>query len=158
MITRIATWARNLRVPTAEQLKRMSDDEAYTVITCARRARIRVVVMAELERRDLEDQLRAREAARLEKQRAKRAALREAYDLYVHAAWLAAETDCNGYLLSKDGNAAGVDPVALWSMHESRAMRLASEELRDWWRVNGRTTFKQWQKQAREQRPETVAA
>jgi hypothetical protein len=43
-------------------------------------------------------------------------------------------------------------------MAEARAMRLASEELRDWWAVNGRITFAEWQRQAREQRPDTVGA
>ncbi|MFI9507563.1 hypothetical protein [Nocardia sp. NPDC052566] len=57
-----------------------------------------------------------------------------------HRAWLAAEDSTNGYMLSKIGQKAGVDPRQLWSMPEDRARRYASEELRGWWDENGRVT------------------
>jgi hypothetical protein len=47
----------------------------------------------------------------------------------------------------------------LWSMPEKRAMRYASPELAEWWGLHGRWTYRQFQQQSREQRPEmTVAA
>ena len=55
-------------------------------------------------------------------------------------AWLKAEDDTNGYMLSKAGERAGVDPLSLWSGGEDRARKYASEELRAWWDRHGRTT------------------
>ncbi|WP_406234943.1 hypothetical protein [Nocardia sp. NBC_01009] len=57
-----------------------------------------------------------------------------------HRAWLDAEGSTNGYMLSKAGERAGVDPRDLWSMPEDRARKYASEELRGWWDENGRVT------------------
>ncbi|MEU1432140.1 hypothetical protein ABZ412_34240 [Nocardia sp. NPDC005746] len=57
-----------------------------------------------------------------------------------HHAWLNAEEATNGYMLSKAGERAGVDPRKLWSMPEDRARKYASEELRGWWDQNGRMT------------------
>ncbi|WP_280442239.1 hypothetical protein [Nocardia brasiliensis] len=57
-----------------------------------------------------------------------------------HRAWLSAEDATNGYMLSKAGEKAGVDPRQMWSMSEDRARKLASEELRGWWDEHGRTT------------------
>jgi hypothetical protein len=63
--------------------------------------------------------------------------LRAEYDLYRHAAWVQAERDCNGYLLSEEGRAAGIEPERLWEIPWEKAVRFASEELLDWWGVNG---------------------
>ncbi|MFE2994264.1 hypothetical protein ACFXG4_04940 [Nocardia sp. NPDC059246] len=57
-----------------------------------------------------------------------------------HQAWLNAEDATNGYMLSKHGERAGIDPRKLWSMPEDRARKYASEELRAWWDEYGRTT------------------
>uniref|UniRef100_UPI003F493F9D VG15 protein n=1 Tax=Nocardia suismassiliense TaxID=2077092 RepID=UPI003F493F9D len=57
-----------------------------------------------------------------------------------HRAWLSAEDATNGYMLSKAGEKAGVDPRQLWSMPEDRARKYASEELRGWWDEHGRMT------------------
>ncbi|MCC3311518.1 hypothetical protein [Nocardia africana] len=57
-----------------------------------------------------------------------------------YRAWLQAENDTNGYMLSKAGEKAGTDPRRLWSMPEAQARKHASEELRAWWDEHGRVT------------------
>jgi hypothetical protein len=158
VFTRIAAFARTLFVPSAEALERMSDLEACELFGSTRRERARAAIWAEMARRDAEAERQRREEDRRKRARAKRAAEREAYDLYVYNAWIAAEEACNGYLLSKAGLEAGVEPDDLWPMQEARAMRLASEELREWWAANGRMTFAEWKRQSREQRPEMAVA
>lgn len=69
---------------------------------------------------------------------------REAYDNYAHSQFLAAEYACNGNLLNKKGHAKGVDPTTLFSGDYRRAGAYASEELRTWFRENGRMTYAEW--------------
>jgi regulator of protease activity HflC (stomatin/prohibitin superfamily) len=145
--------ARILRVPLPAELQRWTDLEVAELWNRrGHRSRIATLISAEMDRRDEIDRARARKQAGIDKARARRAAIREDYDLYVHAAWLAAEADCRGVLLSRAGKASGVDPVQLWSMPWPRTAKLASEELLAWWAVNGRWTFGTFQQQAREQR------
>jgi hypothetical protein len=158
MFTRALAWARSWRVPPAGRLAGMSDDELTAYAWSARREAGVTAALAELDRRDREAEARSRAAEKSARAAAKRAALREEHCLYVRAAWLAAEAECNGYLLSRAGKAAGIDPAALWSMPRQRAERLASEELRDWWSRNGRVTFGEWQRRSRQRRPEPVPA
>jgi hypothetical protein len=149
-----AAWLRMLRVPTREELMRLTDLEVADLYQAkGSHRRVASILMAEMDRRDRED----RKRARLDRARAKRQALRSDYDLYVHAAWLKAEADCNGYLLSRAGLAAGIDPAELWSMNTARAMRLASEELIEWWGLHGRWTYTTFKTQARQQRYERAA-
>jgi hypothetical protein len=151
---RIAAWARPWRVPSPAELAAMSDDEAMAAYAALRRARARDAVVAEAARRDQAD----REAARTARAQERRAKQREEYDMHVYVQWLAAEEACKGYLLSKAGREADINPPDLWPMNEARAMRLASEELRDWWARHGRITYVQWRAMSREQRPELVSA
>lgn len=69
---------------------------------------------------------------------------REEYDSFVYTAYLAAETECRGHLLTRDAEAAGVDPVTLFSGPAARARKHASEELRAWWAGHGRVTYSEW--------------
>lgn len=89
-------------------------------------------------------------------------ALREEYQLYRHAAWEQAERDCNGYLLSKEGRRAGIDPERLWEIPEEKAVRYASPELLDWWGIgdcraggpeHGRLTWEDYREQALREMP-----
>ncbi|GAA4059770.1 phage minor capsid protein [Actinomadura miaoliensis] len=66
---------------------------------------------------------------------------RQAYRDYVHAQWLAAEEATNGYLVTREGTARGIDPRSLFTGPEARARRWASDELKAWWDQNGRMTF-----------------
>ncbi len=71
-------------------------------------------------------------------------ACREEYDTFVFTSYMQAENECRGQLLNREGLAAGIDPVELFSGPASRARKYASEELRTWWGRNGRTTFAEW--------------
>lgn len=66
---------------------------------------------------------------------------RAAYKERAYQHWLAAEEELNGYLLSKAGEAAGVDPRSLWFGNAKTATKYASEELRGWWDEHGRLTL-----------------
>lgn len=58
---------------------------------------------------------------------------------------LQAESACRGYLLRKESEAAGVDPVRLFSGPEAYARKHASEELLRWWEANGgRQTYAEY--------------
>ena len=61
------------------------------------------------------------------------AAVRRQYDEWVHLQWLAAETATRGHLLTQAGQAAGIDPVELFSGPAARARKWASEDLKRWW-------------------------
>jgi hypothetical protein len=83
-----------------------------------------------------------------------RASVREQWHDGAYAQYLAADSECRGYLFSREGEAAGIDPwPALWTGPEPRAMRYASEELREFWYINGgRTTVTQYGQQLRDAR------
>ena len=65
-----------------------------------------------------------------------------------HAQYLAADAVCRGVLLSRQGKRAGVSEWSLWSGPEARAMRYASEELREFWYANPRVTVSRYRQQA----------
>ncbi|MEU5847447.1 phage minor capsid protein [Saccharopolyspora shandongensis] len=62
----------------------------------------------------------------------------------VYAAYIAAEAATNGYLLSNEAEAAGIEPLSLFTGPAARARRWASDELLEWWDENGRLTFEEW--------------
>jgi hypothetical protein len=141
-----AAWLRMLRVPSQADLMRLTDLEAAELYRArGHHRRVRAMLAADMDRRDRED----RAKARMERARAQREQLRAEYDLYVHAAFLAAERDCRGELLSRAGIAAGIDPQQLWQMRFDRAARWASEELIQWWGEHGRWTYTTWKQQDR---------
>ncbi|MFD3829724.1 phage minor capsid protein [Streptomyces sp. NPDC058621] len=65
---------------------------------------------------------------------------REMYDEYAYRQYLAAEQDCNGYLLNRKAQAAGHDPGSLFSGPARIAYSRASDELKEWWKEHGRLT------------------
>lgn len=69
---------------------------------------------------------------------------REEYDAHVHLAYLTAETDCRGHLLTRGAEAAGIHPITLFSGPASRARKHASDELRAWGARHGRMTYVEW--------------
>lgn len=94
-------------------------------------------VVAEGKRRDrLEQAQRARDS--------ERATWAEA----AHAQYLAADAVCRGVLLSRQGKRAGVSEWSLWAGPEARAMKYASEELREFWYANPRVTVGRYRQQA----------
>lgn len=84
--------------------------------------------------------------------------LRETYDAYTTTQWLAAEADCRGFLLSKEGQAAGIDPEELFSGPAARAEKYASDELKEWWGRNGRMSFAAFKANAYESDPDADKA
>jgi hypothetical protein len=73
-------------------------------------------------------------------ERITRAKAREMYAEYVYRQYLDAEDACRGYLLNKKAQTDGIDPMSLFSGPARIAHARASDELREWWRVNGRLT------------------
>lgn len=72
---------------------------------------------------------------------------RASYRDHVHRQWLAAENATRGNLVTREGQARGIDPVRLFSGPEAYARRWASDELKAWWDTHGRPTFAEWKAQ-----------
>jgi hypothetical protein len=72
---------------------------------------------------------------------------REEYDGFVYTNYLAAESECRGQLLTREGVAKGIDPATLFSGPAARARKYASPELRTWWARHGRITYSEWRYQ-----------
>lgn len=70
---------------------------------------------------------------------------RDEFDDYREAELAKAERDCRGILLNARGRAAGIDPLDLFMGNEVHAQAYASDELKDWWRDNGRPTFERFE-------------
>jgi hypothetical protein len=71
-------------------------------------------------------------------------ACREEYDSHLSTSYVAAETECRGQMLSREGLAKGIDPRTLFTGPASRVRTYASEELRTWFSRQGRMTFAEW--------------
>lgn len=69
---------------------------------------------------------------------------RESYDSYVYDSWARAEDECRGVLLTKEAARRGVDEVSLFSGPAHVAEANASTELLQWWKANGRCTYREW--------------
>jgi hypothetical protein len=126
---------------TSEALKALTEDELAGIYAEADETEA-AAILAEMSRRDRAARKHARDAARW-------AAVYAAWHDFAHAQYLAAEAECNGYLLSRDGQAAGIDPFELWSGTEASVRRYASEELRNFWLANARLTVSQFHAQMR---------
>lgn len=72
---------------------------------------------------------------------------RASYRDLVYRQWLAAENATRGQLVTRQGQARGIDPIKLFSGSEATARRWASDELKAWWDTHGRTTFAEWKEQ-----------
>lgn len=74
-------------------------------------------------------------------------ACREEYDAYLATTYIAAETECRGQLLSREGLASGINPQSLFTGPAARVRKYASEELRTWFGRHGRITYAEWKYQ-----------
>jgi hypothetical protein len=72
---------------------------------------------------------------------------REEYDSYLSTVYTAAETECRGQLLGREGLAKGIDPQSLFTGPAVRVRKYASEELRTWFGRHGRITYAEWKYQ-----------
>lgn len=59
----------------------------------------------------------------------------------VHKAYMLAEEETRGSMLSRAGTAAKFDPVNLWYCTDAQVKKYASEEMRIWFDANGRITL-----------------
>ena len=69
---------------------------------------------------------------------------RQEYDSYVYIQYLTAEEYCRGNMLTKEGEAKGVDPISLFSGPNSVAAKYASPELKSFFGNHGRVTYTEW--------------
>lgn len=69
------------------------------------------------------------------------------YLSYVDYEYLAAEEDCAGVLVNKEGQALRIDGFDLFRGTRLRAMKYASEELLQWWADNPRLNMEQFENQ-----------
>src|ERR1700677_554784 len=127
-----------MHLTTVPDLRSLSDDELAERFAVAGEAET-AAILAECNRRD-----------RLQRQRDRRAAVRDEWAIVQHAQYLAADALCRGSLLSKAGRAAGVSESSLWTGRRDVAMKYASEELRDFWAVNPRMTVTEYAAQLAE--------
>jgi len=74
-------------------------------------------------------------------------AMREEFELYRHAVYARAHEELRGELLNARGRAEAVDPYSLFMGPASRAEHFASEELCEWWMLNGRPTVEEYESQ-----------
>lgn len=81
---------------------------------------------------------------------AKRAAERAAWLDAAHAQYEQASEACAGHLLADGASVA--DELSLWRGSEAWAQGQASEELREWWHVNGRLSLAEYRRQQAMQR------
>lgn len=78
--------------------------------------------------------------------------LREMYREHTWAQYMDAEDATNGYLLSRQARAFGVDPASLFSGPAHIAYARASEELKRYWHDNPRMTFVEYEEMVTGQR------
>lgn len=126
-------------------LRAMSEKQLITHLETVNDDKAAGQVMRELERRERTEKTTAR-------RKDKTAALREEHHLAVHAAYLDAERETRGHMLSREGRAAGVDPRTLWTGPEARARKYASEELRAYFDQHGRLTAGEWRRRSAQER------
>ena len=69
---------------------------------------------------------------------------RAAYRDHVDRLYWLAEEETNGFLLTREGEARGIDPRELFTGPEARARKWASDELKQFWDRYGRPTFEEF--------------
>ena len=99
---------------------------------------------------DVLAELRRRDALSDERRRQARLRAAEPWQAQAYAQYLAADEACRGHLLSRRGQAKGVDPwPALWTGPQATADAWASYELQEFWQANPRITVTEYQRQER---------
>lgn len=125
-------------IPDRAVIRAMTDEQLAKSVDWNDPKSVKAFI-GEAERRDRAD---ARKRARMDKA----ARDRDDHTIAVEAAYLQAEHETRGNLLSKAGKAAGVDPKSLWTGSERRANKYASEELRAYFDKHGRLTRNEWKR------------
>ncbi len=76
--------------------------------------------------------------------------MRRDFEDYREQQHAAASHDCNGVLLNRAGQAAGIDTYSLFIGPRARAVKYASDELIEWWATHGRMTVTDFEAQTLE--------
>jgi hypothetical protein len=126
----------------AESLKSLTDEELAERYATAEAGDDIAAVLAEMERRD-------RKAARTATDKARWAAVYEAWELFAHAQYLAAEEECRGNLVRKEYLSEITSGWELWTGSERWARERATEELREFWDANTRMTVSEFREMRR---------
>jgi len=126
----------------AESLRSLSDDALAGRYAAAEADEDITAILAEMERRD-------RKAARTAIDKARWAAVYEAWELFAHAQYLAAEEECRGNLVRREYRAEVTTGWQLWAGTERAARERATDELREFWDANPRMTVSQFQEMQR---------
>lgn len=77
----------------------------------------------------------------------KREQAREDYERHLYNQFLDAELECRGHMLTREGEAKGIDPVTLWRTNRTTANRYASDELKSFWNRHGRLSLAEYRYQ-----------
>jgi hypothetical protein len=126
----------------AGSLGSLSDDALAGRYATAEAGDDIAAVLAEMERRE-------RKAARTATDKARWAAVYEAWELFAHAQYLAAEEACRGNLVRKEYLSEITSGWDLWSGSNRWAYERATDELRDFWDANARMTVSEFREQQR---------
>lgn len=73
------------------------------------------------------------------------ALMRDEFELYRHALYTRACDELRGELVNRRGRALGVDAYSLFIGSTVRAHAYATDELVEWWQVNGRPTVESYE-------------
>lgn len=117
---------------------------------------------AEAFNQDPEELRRSELAAEIDRDRmpgeSREQAARRAFKEQVAIAYVQAEAVTNGHMLNPAGRAAGIDPFTLFTGNRARAEKYASDELKEFWEINGRPTFVEFKAQVLGRREDVQAA
>lgn len=91
----------------------------------------------------------AEQTAKTLADRARWAAVYEAWELFAHAQYLAAEEECRGNLIRREYLAEHTSGWRLWTGGHSWAYERATDELREFWDNNTRVTVSEFREQQR---------
>ena len=73
--------------------------------------------------------------------------LRDEYQALMEAEYLLVHEELNGRLLNRRGEAKGIDPWSLFRSNWTYVKAYGSEELIEWFTLNPRLTFAQYERQ-----------
>jgi len=125
-----------------EALKNLSEDELAGAYAAAEADEDVAAVLAEMERRE-------RKAAKTAVDKARWAAVYEAWELFAHAQYLAAEEECRGNLVRKEYLSEITSGWELWSGSNRWAYERSTDELREFWDANTRMTVSEFREMQR---------
>jgi hypothetical protein len=126
----------------ARNLKSLTDEELAESYATAGTDEDIAAVLAELEHRE-------RKTAKTLVDKARWAAVYEAWELFAHAQYLAAEEACRGNLVRKEYLSEITSGWELWTGSERWARERATEELREFWDANTRMTVSEFREMRR---------